>query len=144
MIDCCHAHGVAPAVTFVHGTVPLWFARAGGWLNPEAPDLFARYCETAARALADGLSFAFTLNEPQVGRVFRSIPGAEGYFGRQDPLSLEVHANAAKMLDTDRFITMEHPDLDGMTPQLLAKATNRALPRSRRYGAISRSASRFR
>ena len=119
VIDCCHVHGVAPAVTFVHGTVPLWFARAGGWLNLEAPARFARYCETAARALADGFAFAFTLNEPQVGRVFRSIPGAEGYFGRQDPLSLEVHANAAKMLDTDQFITMEHPDLDGMTPQLL-------------------------
>ena len=104
-----------------HGTVPLWFARAGGWLNPEAADLFARYCETAARVLAERLSFAFTLNEPQVGRVFRSIPGAEGYFGRQDPLSLEVHANAAKMLDTDRFVTMEHPDLDGMTPQLLPR-----------------------
>ena len=28
MIECCHEHGVAPAVTFVHGTVPLWFAEA--------------------------------------------------------------------------------------------------------------------
>jgi beta-glucosidase len=120
VIQCCHDHGVAPAVTFVHGTVPLWFARSGGWLNPDAPALFARYCSVAAKALSHGLAFAFTLNEPQVGKVFRCIPGAEGYFGRQDPLSLQVHANAAKMLNTERFITMEHPNFDGMTPQLVA------------------------
>jgi beta-glucosidase len=120
VIACCRSHGVAPAVTFVHGTVPLWFAMAGGWLNPEAPALFGRYCSTAARALSDGMALAFTLNEPQVGKVFRSIPGAEAYFGRQDALSLEVHADAAKRLGAERFVTMEHPDLDGMTPQLIA------------------------
>ncbi|HEX4126100.1 MAG TPA: family 1 glycosylhydrolase [Acidimicrobiales bacterium] len=116
VVDRCHAHGVAPAVTFVHCTVPLWFARAGGWLNPDAPGLFARYCSTATRAFGDGLAFAFTLNEPQVGKVFRCIPGAEGYFGRQDPLALEVHAHAATLSHVERFVTMEHPDLDGMTP----------------------------
>jgi beta-glucosidase len=120
MIECCHSYGVVPAVTFVHSTLPLWFGRAGGWLNPEAPALFARYCSTAARALGDGLAYAFTLNEPQVGKVFRCIPGAEGYFGRQDPLALEVHAHAAKRLGSEQFVTMEHPDLDGMTPQLIA------------------------
>jgi beta-glucosidase len=120
VIACCHTHGVAPVVTFVHSTMPLWFAEAGGWLNSEAPTLFARYCATAARALGDGLALALTLNEPQVGKVFRCIPGAEGYFGSQDPLSFEVHANAATMTNCDRFITMEHPDIAGMTPQLVA------------------------
>ena len=120
VIECCHSHGVAPAVTFFHGTAPLWFATAGGWLNPEAPALFARFCATAASDLADDMAFAFTLNEPQVGMVFRSIPGAEGYFGRQDPLSLEIHANASKLLGSERFVSMEHPDLDGMAPQLIA------------------------
>jgi beta-glucosidase len=120
VIDCCHAHGVAPAVTFVHCTVPLWFAQAGGWLNPDAPGLFARYCSTATRAIGDGLAFAFTINEPQVGKVFRCIPGAEGYFGRQDPLAMEVHAHAATLSHVEQFVTMEHPDLEGMTPQLVA------------------------
>lgn len=60
------------------------------------------------------------MNEPQVEKVFRCIPGAQDYFGRLDLLSLEVHADAAKMLNAERFITMEHPDLDGMTPQLVA------------------------
>ena len=120
VIECCHGHGVVAAVSFNHNTAPLWFAMAGGWLNPDAPALFARYCATAAAALADGMAFAFTMNEPQVGKVFRSIPGAEGYFGRLDPLSIESHAAAAKMLGVERFVSMEHPDLDGMTPQLVA------------------------
>ncbi len=120
VIECCHAHGVAPAVTFIHGAAPRWFAREGGWLNPDAPDLFARYCSRAAGALADGMVYGFTINEPQVGKVFRVIPGAEAYFGRQDRLSLEAHTVAAKMLDTERFVTTDHPDLDGMTPQVIA------------------------
>ncbi|MGO8860889.1 MAG: glycoside hydrolase family 1 protein [Acidimicrobiales bacterium] len=120
VIDYCRGHGVLPAVTFIHCTAPRWFAMAGGWLNPEAPSLFARYCSTAAKALADGMAFAFTINEPQVAKVFRSIPGAEAYFARHDPLSSDMHVNAAKMLSVEQFVTMEHPDLDAMTPQLVA------------------------
>ena len=66
------------------------------------------------------MTFAFTINEPQVGAVFRCIPGAEEYFSRQDPLSREAHAAAAKMLNTERFVTSDYPDLDRMTPQLIA------------------------
>ena len=65
------------------------------------------------------MGFAFTINEPQVRKVFTSIPGAESYFSRQDPLSLEMHAIASKALNVERFVSMEHPDLDAMTPQLL-------------------------
>ena len=97
VIECCHTHGVAPAVTFFHASAPRWFAAAGGWLNPDAPELFARYCAKGAAALGDGMAFAFTINEPQVSRVFRCIPGAESYFGGQDTLSREVHAKAAAM-----------------------------------------------
>jgi beta-glucosidase len=120
VIECCQRHGVTPAVTFFHGAAPRWFAMEGGWTNPEAPFLFARYCSEAAMVLADGMGFAFTINEPQVRKVFTSIPGAEDYFSRQDPLSLEMHAGASRALNVERFVSMEHPDLDAMTPQLLA------------------------
>ena len=120
VIECCHTHGVSPAVTFFHGSAPRWFAEAGGWLNADAPDLFARYCAKGAQALGDGLAFAFTINEPQVSRVFRCIPGAESYFRQQDTLSRQVHAKAAAMLGSELFATMDHPDVDSMTPQLLA------------------------
>ncbi len=32
------------------------------------------------------MAYAFTINEPQVSRVFRCIPGAESYFSGQDAL----------------------------------------------------------
>jgi beta-glucosidase len=119
MIECCHGFGVSPAVTFFHGSAPRWFAEAGGWLNPDAPELFARFCAAGSAALGDGMAFAFTINEPQVGRVFRGIPGAEAYFRDQDEISNRVHATAASLLGAERFATLDHPDLDAMMPQLL-------------------------
>jgi beta-glucosidase len=120
VIECCRRHDVRAVVTFNHGTCPRWFAMAGGWLNPDAPSLFARYCSTAAKALADGMDVALTLNEPQLSKVFRSIPGAEAYFAQRDPLAREFHAAAAKMTGVEQFVTTEYPDLEHMTPQLIA------------------------
>jgi len=66
MIDGCRERGLTPIVTFNHFTCPRWFAIAGGWLNPKAPDLFARYCERAARHLVARIGYATTLNEPNL------------------------------------------------------------------------------
>ena len=38
--DRCVEAGIAPVVTYNHFTAPHWFARRGGWLDPEAPALF--------------------------------------------------------------------------------------------------------
>jgi len=51
----------------------------GGWLNPEAPALFARFCSKAAKALASDMAFAFTINEPQVMKTFRAIDASATY-----------------------------------------------------------------
>ena len=69
IIEGCRARGLAPMVTFNHFTVPRWFAARGGWTNPEAPSLFERYCERAARHLAGPISHATTLNEPELLRL---------------------------------------------------------------------------
>lgn len=120
MIESCRRHGVAPAVTFLHGTTPRWFAEAGGWLNPESPALFANYCSKAAKALAGDMEFAFTINEPQVRRSFTSMPGAAAAFVKRDQAALAMLAAAAKATGSDRFITTDYPDIDGMTPYLIA------------------------
>jgi beta-glucosidase len=52
IIDGCHARGLAPVVTFNHYTTPRWFAAQGGWTHPDAPALFARFCDHAARHMA--------------------------------------------------------------------------------------------
>jgi len=120
MIDACRRHGVAPAVTFLHGSTPRWFAEAGGWLNPESSALFANYCSKAAKSLAGDIEFAFTINEPQVRRSFTSMPGAAGAFIKRDAAALAMLAAAAKATGSERFVTTDHPDVDGMTPQLIA------------------------
>jgi beta-glucosidase len=66
MLAACHESGLTPMVTFNHFTLPRWVAARGGWENPAARDLFARYCERAAKSLGDLISFAATLNEPNL------------------------------------------------------------------------------
>jgi beta-glucosidase len=61
IIEGCRARGITPFVTFNHATTPRWFAAAGGWTSPSSPDLFARYCERAARHLGGSIGYAATL-----------------------------------------------------------------------------------
>jgi beta-glucosidase len=64
MIEGCRARDLTPVVTFNHFSTPRWFAGRGAWYAPDSPDLFARYCEQAARHLAAHIGYAATLNEP--------------------------------------------------------------------------------
>lgn len=64
VIEGCRSRGLTPLVTFSHWTVPRWFAARGSWTNPEAPTFFARFCERAARHLAEHIGYAMTFNEP--------------------------------------------------------------------------------
>lgn len=73
IIEGCRIRGLAPVVTFNHFSCPRWFAARGGWTNPAAPDLFARYCERAARGLGAGISHALTLNEPNLPTILSWI-----------------------------------------------------------------------
>ncbi len=66
MCATCHHHGLLPVVTFHHFTTPRWVTRMGGWERPETADLYARFCERAARQLGDLISFACTINEPNI------------------------------------------------------------------------------
>lgn len=119
VLEDLRAAGIEPVVTFFHSTAPRWFAERGGWLNPGAPDLFARYCGTAAHALGKFIGFACTINEPQVAMTFRAIPMAAAYFKAADEKALSLHAMAARASGSTRFVTMEYPDIKGMTPQLI-------------------------
>ncbi|GAA0456697.1 beta-glucosidase [Actinoplanes capillaceus] len=69
IVDHCLAVGLAPVVTFNHFTSPHWFAAAGGWLNPGAPELFGRYCDTVMSRFGDRIAVAVTMNEPNLARL---------------------------------------------------------------------------
>lgn len=56
--------GMEPFVTLHHFTSPQWFARQGGFENPESAQWLARWADRAAREFGDLVHFWLTLNEP--------------------------------------------------------------------------------
>jgi beta-glucosidase len=77
MADAVTQHGMVPMVTLNHFTLPRWVAAMGGWLSPEVPELFARYCERVVSRLGP-VDWYATLNEP--GAVaFGGYLGALGF-----------------------------------------------------------------
>ena len=58
--------GIEPFVTLWHFTLPLWFAKKGGFENPKAPEIFARYCGYVVERLGDMAKFWMTMNESMV------------------------------------------------------------------------------
>lgn len=119
MIDGCRARGLTPMVTFNHFTNPRWFAARGAWTNPEAPDLFARFCDRAARHLASGIGYAMTLNEPNVlhGNLDKER------LAKLRPLMTAVMAACAKAVGGDRFVVLGIigvDDFDQYTENLIA------------------------
>lgn len=131
MIEGCRAKGLRPLVTFNHFTTPVWFAARGGWLHPDAPALFGRFCDRAARHLGAGISHAMTLNEPNLVRILRYI---------LPPFVLDLQrtmlAAAAKKANVAKFVAgnaVNAEDLDAMTINLVAghKAARAAIKAAR-------------
>jgi len=119
MIAGCRERGLVPMVTFNHFTCPRWFAALGGWTNPGAPDLFARYCERAARHLGAGIGYATTLNEPNILRLLK-------WFGLPAPLLAvqeQMLAAAAVATGSRRFVAANAASwavADEMLPIMIA------------------------
>ncbi|WP_295638446.1 family 1 glycosylhydrolase [Novosphingobium sp.] len=99
MIDGCRKVGLAPVVTFSHFTCPRWFAAMGGWTNPDAPQLFARFCDRAARHMAGNIHAVVTLNEPNLMRLLRFKLPPQALAGKD-----AVRAAAAKAYDAPAFV----------------------------------------
>jgi len=118
MIDGCRQRGLHPVVTFNHFTCPRWFAMQGGWTNPQAPALFARYCDKAAGHLAPGIHSVVTLNEPNLMALLRyKLPPQA--FARNDA----IMAAAARATGSDRFVAQfieTSAQTDAMLPIMIA------------------------
>jgi len=77
IVDRCHELGLEPVLTMNHFVTPHWFASRGGWLNPQAPELFARFCATVVAKFGQKLKYVVTLNEP-------NLPNMLGIIGLPD------------------------------------------------------------
>ncbi len=80
MLAACREHHLTTLLTYSHFSVPRWFAFKGGWQNPAAPDLYARFCEKATRRLGDLVDYASTFNEPDIPQLLNwiNLPGTQG------------------------------------------------------------------
>lgn len=118
IVDHCREHGIAPVVTFNHFTTPRWFAASGGWEQRDAADLFARYCDRVARAMARGMSHALTFNEPNLalGGKWAATPLPKAF---RDTMAACLAA-AAKASGSDRFSLLNGGDPAPMIPGVTA------------------------
>lgn len=66
MVRGLQGRGIEPMITLHHFTNPRWLADQGGWENQEAIDLFARFVQRVAKALAPHCDLWCTINEPNV------------------------------------------------------------------------------
>ncbi|MBJ6121629.1 family 1 glycosylhydrolase [Sphingomonas mollis] len=118
IIEGCRARGLRPLVTFNHYTTPLWFAKQGGWLNADAPQLFARFCDRAARHLGAGIDRAMTLNEPNIMPILRYVLPPQFVAGQRAMLDA-----AAKKAGVAKFTAgnaANPEDIDAMRANLIA------------------------
>jgi len=122
MIEGCRRRGLTPIVTFNHFTTPRWFAARGGWSQKESPDLFAQFCDRAARHLAAGIGYAVTLNEPNLIHVILNALAPE-MLAKFKPVIEKMNEAAARAVGSTQFVagnSINVPDLDAFTGNLIA------------------------
>lgn len=118
MIEGCRRRGLKPIVTFNHFTSPRWFAVAKGWLNPGAPDWFARYCDAVMRAMGDGIHIALTFNEPNLPKLIDGL-GLPKFILDLQEANLD---RATVLTGSERFVTtnvVRTADLDPLEAGML-------------------------
>ena len=75
VLESLHRQQMTPFGTLCHFTIPQWFAERGGWMSPDALDLFGRYVEKVASAVGDLTPYLGTINEPQVVALMGYLNG---------------------------------------------------------------------
>lgn len=66
VLETIRRHGLTPVVTFMHFTVPRWFAAAGGFTVRENVEAFVGYCRLLTERLGDLFDICATMNEPNL------------------------------------------------------------------------------
>lgn len=135
IIDACRERGVTPVVTFNHFTTPRWFAARGGWGKEDSPQLFARFCDRAARRLAEGIAYAATLNEPNL-ITFLHYGALADRLEKLMPIVRAMNEAAARAVGSEQFLAFTSlgvEDVDGWTKNLIVahKAGRQAIKAAR-------------
>lgn len=75
VIKAMRERGLKPFITLWHFTLPIWFAKRGGFSTKDSPELFARYCRHVVEELNDEDIIWSTMNEPIVWSTFAYLWG---------------------------------------------------------------------
>jgi len=104
MLAVCKEHHLTTLLTYYHFSLPRWFAMKGGWGNPQAADLYARYCEKVTQHMGDLIDYASTMNEPDIPQLLNwfNLPGAPGGMSIAEMMNASL-ANARKQLNAPDF-----------------------------------------
>lgn len=112
MIDTAIDLGLTAVVTLHHFTSPAWFAGQGGWLHPDAVDMFARYVERATTILHD-VEWVCTINEPNIMASMIALMRGGSASADNEPV--------------DAVTSLSLPTPDGEVADVLAVAHRRAV-----------------
>lgn len=78
IVATLRAENIEPFITILHRTVPVWFARKGGWAHPESVRTFVFYAKLLAETFGSSVTHWTVLNEPVLnvggGYIAGSIP----------------------------------------------------------------------
>ncbi|MBF9069056.1 family 1 glycosylhydrolase [Streptacidiphilus sp. NEAU-YB345] len=115
IVEGAVARGLRPMVTLHHFTLPLWFAAAGGWLNPDAVERFLGYVDALAPVLeAAGVVRVETINEPNIVAVLPQLASGEADLAQglpvPDPTLTQIMI-AVHRATVDR-LRARHPHLE--------------------------------
>lgn len=118
VLASCRAHGLMPIVTYNHFTVPRWFAMRGGWEVADSPDIFARFCERATRALGDQIGMASPFNEANIHLLVKvlRLGATPEYIAKRTAMI----AAAARATNSPRWSSILFTDPDRIDANLLA------------------------
>jgi len=115
VLESMHRHGLTPFVTLHHFTNPLWFRDRGGWLDPQAPDLLARYAGFMARELGELVPFWLTINEPMitvaVGYLVGYFPPCQRDMDQAMTVARQLLLAHGRMYQAIHEATTHHPQV---------------------------------
>ena len=80
VLQSAKAHGLKVFVTLHHYTLPLWFAKKGGFEKKQNVENFLRYTAVVAKHLSQYVDFWLTFNEPE---MYSTLPFLLGTYPPQ-------------------------------------------------------------
>jgi beta-glucosidase len=123
----CRSRGIEPVVTLHHFTSPLWFGRAGGFLNVANLPAFAAFAGRVAARLARHVRTWITFHEPNVLVAAGYIAGGFPPGFRSPPKAMRATRNvqAAHQAAYDAIHAIRPDAQVGISLQMLEVSASR-------------------